>query len=260
VCAATRPPAPRSPGRPGRRAPHTARAHVQSFGAAMQQILVFSLTAMFNPTLLAATTVMLLLDRPKRLMLGYLCGALTMSITLGLIIVFELGSSGAVSTAKHTVNPAADIVLGCVLLVVAFVLGTGRHEGLAQRRRERKAAKPPKGPPRWQRELSKGSPRTTFAVGALLSLPGASYLAALTGIVKLDPGTTQSVLLVLMVNVIMLAFLEIPLICFAVAPEWTPRAIERGKAWIWRHGRRAAVIGAALLGAALVIRGVVTLL
>jgi hypothetical protein len=61
----------------------------------------------------------------------------------------------------------------------------------AQRRREkrqaRKAEKPDKGPPRWQRELSKGSPRTTFAIGALLTLPGASYLAGLDQIQSYSP-------------------------------------------------------------------------
>jgi hypothetical protein len=37
------------------------------------------LTAALNPTLLAPTTVMLLLPNPKRLLLGYLLGAYTTS-------------------------------------------------------------------------------------------------------------------------------------------------------------------------------------
>ena len=41
----------------------------------MSKIFLFSLTAALNPTLLAATTVMLLLPKPKRLLLGYLLGA-----------------------------------------------------------------------------------------------------------------------------------------------------------------------------------------
>ena len=41
----------------------------------MQQVLVFSFTAMANPTLLAATTVLLLLPSPKKLMLGATCSA-----------------------------------------------------------------------------------------------------------------------------------------------------------------------------------------
>jgi hypothetical protein len=38
-------------------------------------IFLLSLVSMFNPSLLAAVTVMLLLTNPKRLMLGYLLGA-----------------------------------------------------------------------------------------------------------------------------------------------------------------------------------------
>ena len=50
----------------------------------MSQVILLSLTASLNPTLVAATTVMLLLPSPKKLMLGYLLGAYMTSITLGL--------------------------------------------------------------------------------------------------------------------------------------------------------------------------------
>jgi len=53
----------------------------------MSQVILLSLTASLNPTLVAATTVMLLLDRPARLMSGYLLGAYLTSITVGLVIV-----------------------------------------------------------------------------------------------------------------------------------------------------------------------------
>jgi len=67
--------------------------------------------------LVAVTTVMLLLPRPVRLMVGYLLGAWMISLTLGLIIVFTLNHSGAVSTTQHTFSPAADIALGVLALV-----------------------------------------------------------------------------------------------------------------------------------------------
>jgi len=104
-------------------------------------IFLLSLTSMFNPSLLAALTVMLLLPSPKRLMVGYLLGAYTTSITLGLIIVFSLNSSSATSTAKHTISPVEDIVVGVLALVIAFVLATGRDAGFQDRRREKKDAK-----------------------------------------------------------------------------------------------------------------------
>ena len=145
----------------------------------MSEVVLLSLTASLNPTLVAATTLMLLLPSPSKLMLGYLLGAYMTSITLGLVIVFSLSNSSATNTTENTISPAVDIGLGAIALAVAFVLYTGRHERLTERRRARKAAKPDKGPPRWQRELSKGSARTTFIVGALLTFPGASYLAGL---------------------------------------------------------------------------------
>ena len=43
---------------------------------------------------------MLLLPSPKKLMLGYLLGAMLTSITLGLVIVFTLKHSSLVHTAK----------------------------------------------------------------------------------------------------------------------------------------------------------------
>ena len=225
----------------------------------MQQVLVFALTAMANPSLLAASTLLLILPNPKKLMLGYLLGALMTSVTLGLVIVFALQDSSAVSTAKRTINPALDLALGGILLVISIVIASDRRQRYSAQRRERKGPKEEKGPPRWQRALAKGSPRITFVVGALLTLPGFSYLAALSGISKLDYATVYTVLLVLLVNVIMLALIEVPLISFAVAPEWTPRAIERTKAWFAGNAHRIAVYGTAILGSLLILRGVITL-
>src|SRR4051812_49115256 len=117
----------------------------------MRDVVLLSLTASLNATLVAATTVMLLLPTPKKLMLGYLLGACVTSVTLGLVIVFSLSNSSATNTTQNTLSPAVDIGLGSIALAAAFVLYTGRHERLAERTRSRKAAKGDAGPPRWQR-------------------------------------------------------------------------------------------------------------
>ena len=225
----------------------------------MGQVVLLSLTASLNPTLVAATTVMLLLDRPARLMMGYLLGAYMTSITVGLVIVFSLSNSSTTNTTENVLSPAVDIALGLLLLVIAWVLWSGRGERFSERRRERKAEKPDKEPPRWQRELSKGSARTTFVVGALLTLPGASYLAGLDEIHKLKYSTAVTVLLVIGFNIVMLWLLEVPLASFVVAPDWTPRAIERAKLWVSRHAHVFAVRGSAAIGVLLVIKGVIGL-
>ncbi len=225
----------------------------------MKQVVLLSLTASLNPTLVTVTTIMLLLEKPSRLMLGYLLGALMTSITLGLVIIFSLSNSGAKSTTENTLSPAVDIGLGVLALVISYVVHSGRHSRLRERRAARKAAKPDKGPPRWQRELSKGSPRVTFVIGALLTLPGASYLAGLDSIHKLGYSTTETVLIVVGFNLVMLWMIEAPLVSFAVAPDWTPRAIERVKAWVGRHAHVFVVRGLAIIGLLLIVKGIVGL-
>jgi hypothetical protein len=226
----------------------------------MGEVILLSLTASLNPTLVAATTVMLLLPHPSKLMFGYLAGAYMTSITLGLIIVFSLSDSSAANTTKNTISPAIDIGLGAIFLAIAFVLYTGRAQRIRERRQAKKAEKPDKGPPRWQRELSKGSARTTFVVGALLTLPGGSYLAGLSNIHKLDESTAVTVLLVIGFNIVMLWMLEVPAVSFLIWPEATPRAIERTKAWVSRHAHAFAVRGCAAIGILLVIKGVIGLI
>jgi hypothetical protein len=229
----------------------------------LTSVFLLGLFAMFNPTLLAAVTVMMLLPNTKKLMFGYLLGAYITSITLGLLIVFSLSGSSAESTARNTLSPAEDIVVGLLLLLVAFVLGTGRDARLQARRQRRKEAKEKPGEEKksWpERMLGRGSARVTFAVGLVLTFPGVSYLAALDHIAKLDPGTVPTVLLVLGFCVMQQLLLEVPLLGYAIAPEWTQDAVIRFRAWLGRSGRGAAVAGAAIIGALLVGRGLLNLL
>jgi hypothetical protein len=52
----------------------------------------------------------------------------------------------------------------------------------------------------------------------------------------------------------MLVLLEVPLVAFAVAPDWTPGMVERFKSWMNRNGARALSTALAVLGAALIVR------
>jgi len=219
----------------------------------MDRVLLIALVAALNPTLLTVTTLMLLLPNPRRLMLGYLCGAMLTSVTIGVLIVFSLSDSGTVDTTRRTLSPVATIALGVLQLVIAWVLATGRGQSLAERRRRKDE------PPRWQRALSKGSPRMAFVVGAMLTLPGFSYLVGLTRIHKLDYSSAGKVVAIVAFNLVMLILLEGPLISFSVAPEWTERTIERGRNWARLHGRQFAIRGFTIVGALLIAKGVIGL-
>ncbi len=229
----------------------------------LSSIFVLSLLAMFTPALLAAVTVMMLLPNPKRLMLGYLLGAYLTSITLGLLIVFRLNGSAAVSTSKSSLGPGEDIVLGLLLLTIAFVLGSGRTDSLRERRQRRREQKEAKGDAKEslpERMLGKGDPRITFVVGILLTLPGVSYLTALDRMAKLDASAAETVALVVVFCLIQLLLIELPLLGFALAPDWTRDAVARFRAWLAANGRRVAVIGAGVLGSLMVLRGAIELI
>lgn len=225
----------------------------------MADALAFAFTAALNPTLLAATMVMLFAAEPRRLMTGYLLGAYTVSISIGMVIVFALQDAGIVGTAQHTLSPAADIVLGLLFLLVAVVIRGDRDARIRARRRER-ASKEAKEAPRWRRALDNGSPRTAFLVGIVLTLPGASYLVGMTRISAAHSPTIVTALAVVVFCVIQLALIEIPLLGFVVAPDATRAAVKRFTDWVGANARTLIARGAFIIGGLLLLRAAIVLL
>jgi Sap, sulfolipid-1-addressing protein len=221
-------------------------------------VLFSAVLATLNPSLLAATTVMLLLPNPKRLMLGYLLGAYTTSIVSGLVIVCSLHGSSVVKDSNQLLSPAGDIAVGALALTGAFILVTGRDAALRHRRQLGTAAKvsaqPPKAP--WgERMLNRGSAGITFIVGAAVSFPGVSYVNALDHIAHLSPPPVTLLLLILSFCVMQQILLELPLLASLVAPERTRAVIVRAKTWFAVHGRQLATYGLFGLGLLLAARG-----
>ncbi len=228
----------------------------------MGSILGLALFAAVNPTLLAVVTIMMLLPNTKKLMFGYLMGAYITSISLGMVIVFSLHDSDSVNSAKRTLSPIEDLVIGAILLLVGYVLHSGYGEQLRERRKRRKEDKAGAEPKQsWpERMLGRGSARVTFVVGLLLSFPGVSYLTALDRIAKLDWAVAPTAAFVVVIALIQQLLLELPVIGYTVAPDWTQDAVTRFRAWISRSGLRVASYVALTLGALLILRGVITLL
>ncbi len=227
----------------------------------MGDIFLLSLVAAANATLLAAVTVMLFLENPKRLLLGYLAGALLVSLTIGFVIVFVVHDSGATETAQNSLSPSMDIALGAIFLLVAYMLDSGRDEKLKERRKAKKggsdAEDTEKGPSKVEQLLGRGDARITFALGVVFTLPGVAYLAALHDLQQLEYGTAGEILVILGFNVMLLILLEVPLLGYLVTPERTVIAVRRFRTWLTQSGRRIAVVGAAGIGVILLVRGAV---
>jgi Sap, sulfolipid-1-addressing protein len=221
-------------------------------------IFGLALLAMFNPSLVAAVTVMLLLPDPKRLMFGYLLGAYLTSMTVGMLIVFSFHDSGGTEAAHNTISPAADLAFGVILLIVGLVLRSERGERLKESRRNRKAAKGKKESMP-ERMLGKGSAKIAFVVGVVLTFPGVSYLAALHRIDELGAATVPTALVIIGFCLIMTTLIEVPLLGFVFAPERTADTVVRLRAWLAENGGRVGANVAIVLGAILVVRGLLTL-
>ena len=56
-----------------------------------------------------------------------------------------------------------------------------------------------------------------------------------------------------------LMLIELPLLGFVLAPEWTVKTVERFKAWVERDGRQIATVAALAVGLFLVLRGILEL-
>lgn len=232
----------------------------------MEHIFVLSLVSAANASLLAAVTLMLFLPEPKRLLLGYLAGALLTSLTIGFVIVFVVHNSSATSSGESTISPAIDFAIGGLLLLVAYVLRAGHDQRLKERRHQKAVAKsetgevPEKGPSKVEQLLGRGSARVTFALGVVLTLPGVAYLAALRDVQDHGYSTGGKIIVIVAYNVMLMLLLEIPLVGYYLAPDRTVVEVGRFRGWLTRNGRQMAIVVAAILGLFLIARGVIELL
>jgi hypothetical protein len=224
------------------------------------QLLFLALDAALYPTLLAATVILLAQSHPRRLLTAYLAGGLTISIALGLVIVFALSGSSALSNGSQSgLSWKADLTVGGLAALVALTLAT-RADQRVRERRQRRRKKPPKeekGEPWSTRLLTRGSTPIVFAAALVINLPGAAYLIGLKDIAAGHHSTVGKIALVLGFNLIMFALAEIPLIGLLVQPEQTEARVKRFNHWLTSHGRGIAIILCIALGAFLITRGII---
>ncbi len=216
-------------------------------------LLVLAIGAAFYPTLLAVVVILLGRPQPARLLLFFLLGALSISVTIGLAAVFVLQPENF-GGHEHSVGAWVNLVAGMLALVGAALLLR------AHRRARMRGPAPESTPSRSQRALSHGSGWIAFAAGIFLDLPSIFYLVGLKDIALGDYSALESVLLVLGFNLIMFALIEVPLVAYAVWPESTQARVQRLNDWLSRNGRLLGAAIAATIGVFLLVRGLAVLL
>jgi Sap-like sulfolipid-1-addressing protein len=231
-----------------------------------ESVLIIALAGAFYPALIGVVVLLLPRERAGRLLSAFLAGGLTTTITIGLLIVFGLGSTSALEGEnKHTLGAGAEIVFGAIaLLSAALIARGGLHRGerddgslLGLRRPKPRTEESEESGDSWTtRALSKDSLAIAFLAGCVLNLPSVWYLAALKLIIEGDHSALTNVLLVVGYNLIAFCLVEIPLILYAFSPDRSKSLVERLQVWLKDHKRQLAVLVSGGLGLFLLIRGI----
>ena len=180
--------------------------------------------------------------------------------TIGLLDVLVFHAD-AINSQK-TVSAGVDLALGLVLLAAGGLVATGRLHG-------RRKAPVPAGDGQPGKEEKKDGwaqrvlrePRLGLAmlIGALVGIPGAAYLTALHNLVTGKSSTATQVLAVIIFVIIDFALIIIPFAFLELRPESTKAALKNAQDWLLSHARQLMAYTALILGAYLVVSGLVHL-
>jgi hypothetical protein len=218
-----------------------------------------------NPKLLALDLLLIENRRPRAMFLWLLVGGLTVGVTLGLldVLVFHIDAINN----QRSVGAGVDLALGLFLLVAGALVATGRVHG------RRKAPVPAGGQPTekertggkkqkdgWaQRMLAEPRLRLAVLAGAVIGIPGASYLTALHHLVAGNYSTATEVIAVFVFVIISFFLIIIPYAFLELRPEATKTRLKHSQIWLRSHAKRLIVVVALLLGAYLTISALVRL-
>ena len=221
-----------------------------------------------NPKLLALDLLLIENRRPRAMFLCLLLGGMTVALTVGLLDVLVFHADAI----KHqaTVGAGVDLAVGLLLLAAGALLATGRVHGrrkvpvpagggppATKEEEEEKKKKKKNG---WAQRVL-GEPRLGLAmlVGAVIGIPGASYLAALHDLVTGKSSTLIQVIAVVIFVVIDFLLIIIPFAFLELRPEATKARLRHTQDWLLSHALQLMAAIALLLGAYLAISGLVRL-
>ena len=224
------------------------------------EFFALAFASALNPKLLALDLLLIENRRPRAMFLCVLLGGMTVALTIGLLDVLTIHADAI--TAQGKASAGVDLALGLLLLVVGGLLATGRLHG-RQRAPVPAGTGPPEKPEKkdsWaQRALAEPRLGLAMLVGALIGLPGASYLAALHNLVAGKYSTVTQVVAVVVFVVIDFLLIIIPYAFLELRPEATKARLKGTQGWLLGHALQLMVGIALLLGAYLTVSALVRL-
>jgi Sap, sulfolipid-1-addressing protein len=213
-----------------------------------------------NPKLLALDLLLIENRRPRAMFLCLLLGGMTVAVTIGLLDVLVFHADAIKAQGK--VSAGVDLALGLLLLAGGGLLATGRLHG---RRKapipagHRTPDKPEKKDSWAQRVLAEPRLGLAMLVGALVGIPGASYLTALHDLVTGKASTATQVAAVVIFVIIDFLLIIVPFAFLELRPAATKARLKHTQDWLLSHALQLMAAIALLLGAYLTVSGLVRL-
>lgn len=226
------------------------------------EFFALAFSAALNPKLLALDLLLIESRRPRAMFVCILLGGMTVALTIGLLDVLTVHADAIKSQGKASAG--VDLALGLLLLGAGALLATGRVHG---RRRSPvlvsggRADKPEKAKKDGWAQRALAEPRLGLAmlVGALIGLPGASYLAALHHLIAGKYSTATQVIAVVVFVIISFLLIIVPFVFLELRPEAAKASLKWAQAWFAGHVLQLVVGLALVLGAYLTVSAIVRL-
>jgi len=233
------------------------------------EFFALAFSAALNPKLLALDLLLIENRRPRAMFLCVLLGGMTVALTIGLLDVLTIHADAIKAQGKASAG--VDLALGLLLLAAGGLLATRRLHGRqpapvaagtippGQAEQPDKKDKKDKKDSWAARALAEPRLGLAMLVGALVGLPGASYLTALHHLIAGKYSTLTLVIAVVVFVIIEFLLIIIPFAFLELRPEATKALLRRSQDWLLRHAWQLMVGIALLLGAYLTVSGLVRL-
>jgi hypothetical protein len=205
-----------------------------------------ALLSALSPAALLVAGVYLGSANPRRMLLIYLAGAVTVTVALGIILLVVIHAGGL--NHPHERQPRYGLRLGLGVIALAASLVVSQ--------RKPRPPKPGKKPGLITRLANNPKPIWAFAVGLLLFAPSVSFIAAVQVIATARASDATIALALALVVLIDVIFIWLPLGLCLAAPDATARTLQGVNAWLQGHSHVLTVVVLAVVGVVLIANGI----
>jgi hypothetical protein len=233
--------------------------------------------ASLSVQLLAVVLVILTRARPKALLWAFWLSALIFNSAIGIVILLVFRSKGTILGATTVgVHPAVYILVGVLAVAVGLFAATRRGRELIGREIEKSQSKGKAAEAddsvagrlraradgvkaKAEGQLLRGSVLVAIVVGLVMGAVTPFQLAAVGAMVRDDYSLPVQLLLVVGFSLVTYVVVEVPVLLYAVRPDATAARVAAFAAWLDANKIQVVAGIAAVVGVALIIKGVTSL-